>query len=361
MTEWTTPLDRIDRACAELRRGAAVLLRGEGGGALAVSAEAARPQTLAAMRAEGGALYAALTARRAQVLRIRAYDTDVARAILPADASPALIRALADPALDMTWPMKGPLAAMRGGSAEPARLAAALCLRAGLLPAAALCDGDWDAAWAAARGVAMLDMADAAALSAPVGVAEVARAQVPLGLAEDARLIGFRPSTGGPDHYAILIGDPPRGEPVLTRLHSECFTGDLLGSLKCDCGPQLRAALARIKAEGGGVLLYLAQEGRGIGLSNKLRAYALQDQGFDTVEANHRLGFEDDHRDFAVAGAMLRALGFSALRLMTNNPRKIAAMQAQGFAVARAPHAMGANPHNAQYLATKAAKSGHLL
>jgi GTP cyclohydrolase II len=148
---------------------------------------------------------------------------------------------------------------------------------------------------------------------------------------------------------------------VLARLHSACFTGDVLGSLKCDCGPQLRAALARMGAEGAGVLLYLNQEGRGIGLANKLRAYSLQDQGFDTVEANHRLGFEDDERDFRLGSGILRKLGFSAVRLMTNNPRKISMMQANGIDVAeRVPLTAGRTDQNAAYLATKVAKSGHL-
>jgi GTP cyclohydrolase II len=149
---------------------------------------------------------------------------------------------------------------------------------------------------------------------------------------------------------------------VLSRLHSACFTGDLIGSLKCDCGPQLRSALAQVGAEGAGVLLYLNQEGRGIGLANKLRAYALQDAGFDTVEANHRLGFEDDERDFRIGAEILKRMGFSAVRLMTNNPGKTAAMEKAGVAVAeRVPLKVGLNPHNHRYLAVKAAKSGHLL
>jgi GTP cyclohydrolase II len=148
----------------------------------------------------------------------------------------------------------------------------------------------------------------------------------------------------------------------LIRLHSECLTGDVFGSLKCDCGPQLRVALQIIGANGGGVLLYLRQEGRGIGLANKIRAYALQDRGLDTVDANRRLGFADDERDYGVAAAMLRALGISEVRLLTNNPAKVAGLEAAGIKVAeRVAHQMPANPHNADYLTAKRKRSGHLL
>ena len=149
---------------------------------------------------------------------------------------------------------------------------------------------------------------------------------------------------------------------MLVRLHSACFTGDLLGSLKCDCGLQLRAALAQMGAEGAGVLLYLNQEGRGIGLANKMRAYSLQDQGFDTVEANHRLGFEDDERDFRIGSEILKSLGFAQVRLLTNNPKKMEMMTACGINVdERVPLKVGENPYNRDYLATKTQKSGHLL
>lgn len=135
-----------------------------------------------------------------------------------------------------------------------------------------------------------------------------------------------------------------------------------MGSLKCDCGPQLRAALAQMGEEGAGILLYLNQEGRGIGLANKMRAYSLQDQGFDTVEANHRLGFEDDERDFRIGASLIRELGFRAIRLLTNNPAKINMMQHSGISVAeRVPLKVGQNRHNHAYLQTKMQKSGHLL
>jgi GTP cyclohydrolase II len=172
----------------------------------------------------------------------------------------------------------------------------------------------------------------------------------------------FRPDDGGVEHYAIEIGQPDRAAPVLARLHSACFTGDVLGSLKCDCGPQLHAALAQMGQQGAGVLLYLNQEGRGIGLANKMRAYSLQDQGFDTVEANHRLGFEDDERDFRIGAEILSKMGFGAVHLLTNNPKKVETLASFGITVAaRVPLIVGQTDQNRAYLATKAAKSGHLL
>ena len=185
---------------------------------------------------------------------------------------------------------------------------------------------------------------------------------MPLAVSQAGRVHVFRPDDGSEEHYAVEIGRPDRDRPVLARLHSACFTGDLLGSLKCDCGHQLRAALAQMGSAGAGVLLYLNQEGRGIGLANKMRAYSLQDQGFDTVEANHRLGFEDDERDFRIGASILKALGFSKVRLLTNNPAKLAKMAENGIEVVeRVPLRVGENPLNADYLSTKAKKSGHLL
>ena len=347
-----TPTDHLERAVAELRRGAVMVLDNM----LVASAEAVSPDRFAAMQAVG-AVSLTLTDRRAAVLKLRAYDGDLARVVLPGDARLSLVQALSDPAQDLATPMKGPFESVREGDAGVARTAVALCKRAGLLPAALVCEGSADGLQdfsAETLNVAM----DSQGFS----LERFADARVPLALAQDAQLYGFRPSDGGPDHFAVVVGDPSRAEPVLVRAHSECFTGDLLGSLKCDCGPQLRTALAQISANGSGVLLYLAQEGRGIGMANKLRAYSLQDEGFDTVDANHRLGFEDDERDFRVAALMLESLGFSAVRVMTNNPRKLAAFERHGFEVAgREPLAVGQTVQNAAYLATKARRSGHML
>jgi GTP cyclohydrolase II len=261
--------------------------------------------------------------------------------------------ATADPVGDLATPFKGPFPTRDLGTA--ARAAAAglqLAKRAALLPAL----------FAVEAGPGTPLEADAGAIlgwrRAP-RLQIVSRARLPLAGAEDTEVVAFRPRDGGPEHLALLIGNP--GNTPLIRLHSACLTGDVLGSLKCDCGPQLQAAVRRIAQEGG-ILLYLQQEGRGIGLLNKLRAYQLQDQGFDTVDANLRLGFGEDERDFDLAASMLKALGVSAVRLLSNNPAKSEALTGQGIKVAElVPHLFGENPHNAQYLATKRDRQGHRL
>ena len=175
-------------------------------------------------------------------------------------------------------------------------------------------------------------------------------------------LVGFQETGTGKDHAALVMGDIADGEPVLGRIHSECLTGDALFSLRCDCGFQLQAAMEKIAKAGRGVLLYVRQEGRGIGLLNKIRAYHLQDQGADTVEANVALGFAADMRDYTICADMLKALEVKSLRLMTNNPRKLKAMESFGIPVAeRVPLQEGRNPHNEFYLSTKANKLDHLL
>ena len=264
---------------------------------------------------------------------------------------PATVRDLVDAGRDFARFGPGPLQAGAVPDPEAARSALALARRAGLMPALWLLDDD---------AALHLSAEDALAATRPGTVAIAARAVLPVeGLGPPTQIIAMRSEEDGSEHVALLVG-APGGKAPLTRLHSECLTGDVFGSLKCDCGPQLRAALQLMEAEGGGILLYLRQEGRGIGLANKIRAYALQDRGLDTVEANHRLGFADDERDYALAAAMLRALGVSEVRLLTNNPAKLAGLQAQGIAAIRVAHRLPANPHNAHYLDVKKAKSGHL-
>ena len=347
-----TLTERISRARSDLRMGLPVAIDGW----LAAAVETLRPDRLAAMRALGAPVLA-VTARRAETLKARAYDGDLARIALPDSADPAWLRAVADPSADLMTPMKGPFQTLRGGETGPHLAAIALAKSAQLLPAMLMVEAEAPDALTRLSSAPLLDALAAESLQHPV-----AAARLPLESAEASRLHIFRPEDGSAEHYAVEIGNPPRDGAPLVRLHSACFTGDVLGSLKCDCGPQLHAALALMGKAGEGVLLYLNQEGRGIGLANKMRAYALQNQGFDTVEANHRLGFEDDERDFRIGAGILREMGFARVRLLTNNPRKVAMLQSHGIEVVeRVPLILPPNRFNRAYLATKAAKSGHLL
>lgn len=265
----------------------------------------------------------------------------------------AMATALADPQLDLATPMKGPFRAIPLIAAADATAALRLARIAGLLPAF----------FAQPAGAAEVTIApaDIDAHEDATRLTIAARARLPVARAEDAEIVAFRTPESPGEHVALLIGEPD-GRAPLVRLHSECLTGDALGSLKCDCGPQLDAAIREIEGSGWGILLYLRQEGRGIGLVNKLRAYALQDQGYDTVDANTRLGFAIDARDFGVAARMLELLGQREVRLLTNNPAKVAGLEAAGIKVAeRVPHFLPPNPHNEKYLATKRDRTGHQL
>ena len=279
------------------------------------------------------------------------------RAAEPFDLAHA--RVLADPALDLRYPLKGPFRAEPLIHAEAARTAMELARLAGILPAY-LVDPE-----PAGEGPALAG-ADLAAWKAPENLVVASRAHLPVAACEEAEIVAFRSADDLREHVALIIGAQNGDRAPLVRLHSECLTGDILGSLKCDCGPQLHAALEAMAAEaragGWGVLLYLRQEGRGIGLVNKLRAYRLQDLGFDTVDANNRLGLPTEARDFPVAARMLALIGAAAIRLMTNNPAKVAALEAAGVTVAeRVPHQLPPNPHNERYLATKRDRTGHIL
>lgn len=349
-----TSWERTARALTELRSGLPFVLKFEEKRMLVAAAETISSERLQAMSALGPN-HMAVTARRAEVLRAMVYDDDLARIVAPKDAALSWFRAMADPSLDLDHPMKGPFKPLRGGGAEIERAALLMCKQARLLPAVIAVE--------VTQSFEELVSLDLAAInSMEVELIHISKARVPIAVAEQTRVHVFGQASDYAEHYAIEIGSPSRDAPVLCRLHSACFTGDILGSLKCDCGAQLDAALKQIAQEGHGVLLYLNQEGRGIGLANKMRAYALQDRGFDTVDANHRLGFEDDERDFATGARILQKLGFSAVRLMTNNPAKIEKMNEAGVEVAeRVPHHYGKTNENKSYLETKARRSGHLL
>ena len=265
----------------------------------------------------------------------------------------AAATAIADPALDLRTPLKGPFRTVPLAPQEQAGAALQLARLAGLLPAFFI--GRVTEGAARVSGGAILQA------SMPSSLRIASRAKLPTKHAERAEVVAFRAEEDAAEHVALLIGEPC-GAPPLVRLHSECLTGDVLGSLKCDCGPQLDDALEAIAESGWGILLYLRQEGRAIGLVNKLRAYALQDQGFDTVDANIRLGFGDDERSFAVAARMLHLLSQREICLLTNNPRKVAGLEAEGVkVVAQVPLRTSGNRHNEAYLETKKRRSGHQL
>lgn len=347
----------VARARSDLRVGLPVVLEKDGTGLIVLACETAGDARLDALRAVGPVV-AAVTGWRAETLKIRVYDGDIARLAMPVDASARWLMDLADPARDLSAPMRGPFREERTGDATLYRIGLDLTKSAQLLPAIA---GVEARSWPEGLTVLPADQA-AQDLAASAPLSPVAAARLPMALAGAGRLHIFRPDNAGIEHYAIEVGRPDRAKPVLARLHSACFTGDVLGSLKCDCGPQLHAALTEMGRTREGILLYLNQEGRGIGLANKMRAYALQDQGFDTVEANHRLGFEDDERDFRIGADLLRRMGFGAVKLMTNNPRKVDMMAQEGIDVTqRVPLVIDPNRHNADYLQVKRKKSGHLL
>lgn len=357
----------LGKAIAALRRGEPVLIRDNQISVLAVAAELVSEERLRRLRAMSQArTRVVLTRRRAVALGLASRENlSGALTVAVSSEMPAeVIRNLADPgaSLGVEPPGLGPApVAAKGG----ALAAVGLAKLAALLPAAVVVRlSNAEVALFARR--ADLSMIEADTVfrrsAAAAGLERVAEARVPLADAEDARLIAFRPRDGGLEHLAILIGAPDPSAPVLVRLHSECFTGDLLASLRCDCGDQLRGGIAAIARAGSGVLLYLAQEGRGIGLVNKLRAYRLQDAGFDTLDANEQLGFDADERVYLPAAEMLRQLGYGTVRLLTNNPEKVAALERYGIRVAeRVPHVFPSNGHNERYLRTKATRSGHYL
>lgn len=351
----------VHRAIAELRRGAPVLLQGDA--PLVIwAAETVGAQGLAeaASLVAGPPLLVLAPTRAAAVLGRPVASSDPAVAFRTAGLlDAATLRGIADPTAEQVLaepPERAPLPGLAGS-------ALALVKLARLLPAALV-------APAAGAGADMMPVAAADVAAYPDALAGslriVAEAKVPLAAAEDARVIAFRGVDAGVEHLAIVIGEPALvaddAPAPLVRVHSECFTGDLLGSLRCDCGPQLRTALERIGAEGVGAVLYLAQEGRSIGLPGKLRAYALQDRGLDTVDANRALGWHADERNFLVAATMLEQLGIKRVRLLTNNPDKLAALAACGIeVVARVALVTAPNGVNDHYLATKARRFGHLL
>lgn len=346
------------RAIDALRRGWPVRVSAADGTIRLMAMEGADAVTLAGFDPDASADIL-ISAARAETLKLAnqlaAADPDLPVLIartpwIDADVATSI----ADPVRDLATPLKGPFAAKTLAAPQAAKAALRLARLAGILPAyfVAIADGPSEAEVSAA---AIADYDDA------IHLAIATRARLPVSASETAEIVAFRSPDEPREHVALIVGKRDASPPVI-RLHSECLTGDVLGSLKCDCGPQLHEALHQIADAPWGILLYLRQEGRGIGLVNKLRAYALQDQGFDTVDANVRLGFAIDARDFSVAARMLDLLGVGQVRLLTNNPQKVAGLEAAGIQVTeRLPIILPANPHNERYLATKRDRTGHQL
>ena len=357
-------LRTVHRAAADLRRGTPVLLTGASP-LILLAAETASSHGLAELATLAAAAPVLLLApmRAAAVLHrpVEPGPAVVALRLEGALLAPGPLRGLADPTVEELLPAQPEPAP----APELAQQALTLAKLGRLLPAVLA---------APARPEVMADVAQLGLIAVPADdvadypvaaaaeLRQVAAAPVPLEGAEDSRVIVFRTEGSAIEHLAIVMGHPETAEAPLVRIHSECFTGDLLGSLRCDCGAQLRGAIARIAEEGAGVLLYLAQEGRNIGLVNKLRAYTLQDRGLDTLDANRALGWGADERNFLIAATMLQAVGVHRIRLLTNNPDKIAALAACGVeVVGREAHQFAPNGVNDHYLATKAERFGHLL
>ena len=351
----------FDRAVDELRRGRAVHVT-DGAQSLVVAAiETVQPPLFERLvTAGGGRAVMLVTAERAHAAGLSHRLSGAVSVAFPPATNLEALRALAGvagialveaPKFEVDpMPPNAPLAAASFQLAKAGRLVPALVgfdADANLLPGVLT--------------IAVSDVAHHAPRFGHHALQLLSRARVPLAEALECEIAVFRDEHSLGEHVAVVIGKPDPATAVPVRLHSACLTGDLLGSLRCDCGEQLRTAVARIEALGGGVLLYLDQEGRGIGLPNKLRAYVLQDGGLDTVDADRHLGFRADERSYDVAAALLTELGYKRIRLLTNNPQKIISLRDHGIEVAgRLPLVTTSNSHNERYLRAKHERAGHL-
>ena len=360
----------VDRAISELRQGRSVAIRGANGKALiAQASEGLNPESFHKLtQVSGGTPALAITGRRAAVLGLNQSKGKIVTLTTDPPLTAETAIAIANPLVDLNLQQIS-ISSRIAQFFDSENAAITLTKLARLLPSALTAPlnshepldlGDWSLR----HKIVLVNAGDIFQYERATteSLYIVSDARVPLAAAENTRVVAFRPHDGGIEHLAIIIGSPDPKDSVLTRIHSECFTGDILGSLRCDCGEQLRGAIAKISARGSGIILYLAQEGRGIGLVNKLRAYSLQDVGFDTVEANEQLGFDADERFFFPAARILQLLGYKRIDLMTNNPKKILGLEACGVqVVTRVAHEFASNKHNEKYLRTKAQRGDHLI
>lgn len=361
----TSVIEQTARLRSDLRLGRPVLIKNKENTGLIFAIETLK--NIDAIEIKENYLkstHLVITARRAETLNAIPYDGDIARIVLTKNTSLNWMLSTANPALDLKFPLKGPFKTKRDGEAQISRAAISLCKKAQLLPAALvvnICENEFENL--KSKGLLAQKSQEILKQSLHVSLLrEVSSANLPLKGISTSRLYVFRDNTSFSEHYAIEMGHPRKTDPLLVRIHCACFTGDVIGSLKCDCGAQLTGALEILSNNGSGLLIYLNQEGRGIGLANKMRAYELQNQGFDTVEANHRLGFEDEERDLRIGAQIINKLGFKKIRLLTNNPQKVTSMSEMGIIVEeRLTLLTKPTKENKSYLSTKASKSGHLI
>jgi len=345
----------VSRAVTELRAGRAIFIRGVDT-MLVVPVDALNAARLAAFRRLGGAAtpHLAITQRRAQALGLNASGPVCLELAPETDAAAILAPVFHDQA---PRPHRSaPAGPMEEAAVELAKLAQ-------ILPAVLVATVSPETEAAHAGQILAVDLAGIAAYRDQAAAALVAAsdAELPLANGINARIVVFRDGLGQ-EPAALVVGHPDPAKPVPLRIHSACLTGDVFGSRRCDCGDQLRLALQRLHELGGGIVLYLAQEGRGVGLANKMRTYRLQDGGLDTVDANTTLGFDDDERDYGQAARMLQLLGWRDVVLLTNNPAKLDGLAAAGITVAgRVALEATINPDNHRYMSTKANRAGHTL
>ena len=349
------PAERWARIASELRLGFCISLqKNTSRYAFVLSAERAQDRWVNILRNITKQPYLVLSKPRASTLQIPVYDGDFARILPPDNLTASTLNAIADPSRDMENPMKGPFSPLRGGDLDAARAGLRLMQVSGLLQAAVIAETAGDGS---GEYPDVLEMDIELALATPPGreIKHVVTAQLPIAGAAESRVHVFREGATGDEHLALEIGTASNGAVDVVRVHSSCYTGDVLGSLRCDCGPQLEEAIASITKAGNGVLVILQQEGRGIGLANKMRAYKLQDEGFDTYEANRRLGFEEDPRDFQLAGMILKALGCKKIgQLLSSNTAKCEALEFEGLVVEQVvSQEAEENLHNTAYLSAK--------
>jgi len=337
------------RAVDQLRRQLGIIFQEDNGALLgACPIEGLTPGLLAQLPPNRSLL---LTTARARSLGFDTQNAKIVR-INATHLSLSELQSLADPLADKTLPDIDLLPVTPSHETLLTLAKYASLLPAMLTVESAPFPADW----------LRVSASDVAAYWAapPLDIVPLTQAALPMQGVENAKIICFRTRWGTSTHLALIIGEP--GDNPLTRIHSSCITGDILGSLRCDCGDQLSMAIQQISEAGSGILLYLHQEGRGIGIANKLRAYQLQERGVDTYEANLMLGFEEDERDFTIAAAILKKLGIAAIRMLTNNPQKMHALEKAGITISqRIPLIAASGQHNHAYLKAKTQKAGHLF